>query len=155
MKPGRHISADLSLLDKLLDLDGSPSDRLKYGLLRDIENLLNTMVRARKWPSELDALDKSLIDYGVKDFTTAKVSGKYEIGELVDYMRNAIAIWEPRLTKLKMEPLSADDNLTGPLAVSATLVIRVEAQAYVDGSLHEVTFDTNLDMISGAVTADG
>lgn len=149
MKSGLYTSLELSLLDKLCVNNGSTGERIKSGLARDIEDLLNTQINARKWPEKFEALDESLLNFGVIDFTTSRIFQKYNTSDILDYLTGVIERWEPRLTRISLENISVDSE------DAFTLQVRITALAYADGSLQEISLDTTLDLNSGEVQAKG
>jgi len=149
MKAGLYTSLELSLLDKLCVNSGTTGERIKSGLARDIEDLLNTQISAKKWPESFEALDGSLLNFGVIDFTTARVFQKYNTTDILGYLTAVIERWEPRLTSVNLDIVSANNE------ESSTLQVRITALAFADGSLQEITLDTTLDLDSGEVQAKG
>ena len=82
-----------SLVDRLVDHhsdragDDMPSlARLREGLRRDLEAMLNTRKRFLTWSSHLDELDRSLVNYGLNDLTNESVASP-------DFREDFIATW--------------------------------------------------------------
>ena len=79
----------LSLLDQLLDdepqnqrevpLDDVEKLRIiQLGIRRDLQDLLNTRFRCMAWPPDMEAMDDTLINYGIPDFTAASQNAAQE-----------------------------------------------------------------------------
>ena len=76
-----------SVLDRLLDDDPDNHKEverprttvlreIKQSIRRDLENLLNTRLRCVPFPQELEELERSLVNYGIPDFTQAAMGAR-------------------------------------------------------------------------------
>src|SRR6185369_861235 len=97
-----------SLLDRLIDTD--PDNRgesvqqrnLSYGQMRgavgrDLENLLNTKCFLNEIPDLFTELRRSVLVYGLADFTSKNPATPSVRSELRKEIERAIDLFEPRL----------------------------------------------------------
>lgn len=142
-----------SVFDRLLDFEPELSSEsaksrsrslqeLKQSVRRDLEWLLNTRRYAGNVESTLEEVNKSVIMFGLPDFTTLGAKNPSEQKRLVKEIETAIKNFEPRFTDLKitLEPLSS---------VERVLRFRIEARLKVEPSPEPVMFDTILQLGSG------
>jgi type VI secretion system protein ImpF len=149
----QEIRITPSLLDRLTDFEPknqteAPKSRstslgeLKQSVKRDLEWLLN----ARSYPVEVDEdleeVPKSVIAYGLPDFTGISARNHNDLRRITDQLETAIENFEPRLLDLKvsLEPVSTTDR---------ELRFRVEAFLNVEPTPEPVVFDTVLELGSG------
>jgi len=142
-----------SVLDRLLDFEPkeskeAPKSRskslreLKLSVRRDLEWLLNT----RCYPEDVDAgLEealKSVIFFGLPDFTGVSAKSHVEQKRLSQAVETAIKNYEPRFIDLKvtLEPIDNIDRL---------LKFRIEARLDIDPVPEPIVFDTVLQLGSG------
>ncbi|MGI8787333.1 MAG: type VI secretion system baseplate subunit TssE [Pyrinomonadaceae bacterium] len=139
-----------SVLDRLLDFEPkeskeAPKSRskslreLKQSVRRDLEWLLNT----RSYPEDVDegleeAL-KSVVFFGLPDFTGVSAKSNVEQKRLTHALETAIKNFEPRFIDLKvtLEPISNVDRL---------LKFHIEARLDVDPAPEPIAFDTVLQL---------
>lgn len=142
-----------SLLDRLIDYEPkmsqeAPKSRttslaeFKQSVRRDLEWLLNT----RNYPGELDErleeTPKSVVNFGVPDFTGISAKSPPEIKRLNEALETAIKNFEPRFLDLKisLDTVSNSDR---------TLRFRIEAFLNTEPNPEPITFDTVLEIGSG------
>jgi type VI secretion system protein ImpF len=138
-----------SLLDRLLD--DEPQNRqevprssgqllrdLKHTVRRDLENLLNTRWQVRNLPPELEELRVSLVNYGIPDFSGARLSTTAGREQLRTIVEESIAHFEPRLTKVRVTLLPPSDEL------DRRLRLRIDAMLRVEPHPEPVVFDSEL-----------
>lgn len=139
-----------SVFDRLLDDDPGNSREaarsrwqllrdLKQSVRRDLENLLNTRQRCTAWPVELDELDRSLVNYGIPDFTGVNMSAPSERERLRSTVQRLIEQFEPRFRTVRVKML---DNVD---AFDRTLRFRIDALLDVDPVPEPVVFDSQLE----------
>jgi type VI secretion system protein ImpF len=149
-----------SVLDRLLDDEPeikreAPRSRslvlreLKQSVRRDLEDLLNTRRAALTWPPELEELDRSLVSYGIPDFTGARVSGTAAREEFRAAFERVILDHEPRFQSVHIHLL---DN-TEPM--DRTLRFRIDALLRVDPAPEPVVFDSALEPSTGTFEVRG
>ncbi len=151
---GERSAIRLSVLDRLLDDDpgtslevpldeGQKLRMIQQFVRRDIQDLLNTRYRCVAWPPELDELSDSLINYGIPDFTAASLNASQDVDILIQAIRRAIALFEPRLTELKIVQI---DN---QYYVDRTFRFRIEAMLMIEEKKHRVQFDSSMESATG------
>jgi type VI secretion system protein ImpF len=145
----------LSILDRLMDNEPDKSEEvplddnqklriIQHAVRRDLENLLNTRYRIIAWPPELTELDDSLINYGIPDFTAAGLNAALESDVLIKAIRTAIALFEPRLTDVRIERTQDD-------YVDRTFRFRIEALLLIEEKKHRVQFDSAMESTTGQI----
>jgi type VI secretion system protein ImpF len=148
-------SVQPSLLDRLTDLH--PRDahdtavtraeslaRYRAGVQRDVEWLLNSRRTIVPAPPGLAEVRASVHQYGLPDTTGLAVATTTGRQRLRDDIADTIARFEPRLTRVVVEFVDAD-----PLAAPAVR-FTIRALLRMDPTPERVTFDTVLDLASGA-----
>ena len=143
-----------SLLDRLLDAgpdtSGGPAsnrgvsfERLRAAIERDLENLLNTRCFPDAIPATLPEVRRSLLVYGLTDFTSRNPALPSVRAELRREIEQAIARFEPRLRNVAVR---IDDPSTG----ARRLMFKIQALLQVDDGVAEpVSFDTFFDSNRG------
>ena len=139
-----------SVLDRLLDYEPelsseAPKSRskslreLKNSVRRDLEWLLNSRRYIIEIPETLEETAKSVVYYGLPDFTSSSAKNPNEQKRLVKQIEAAIKVFEPRFLDLKvtLEPLSYLDR---------ALKFRIDARLDVDPAPEPISFDTVLQL---------
>ena len=139
-----------SLLDRLLD--NEPGERrheplhsrfqnlrqLKQAVARDLEALLNARQETlEELPSELAEVRRSLLIYGLPDFTAFNPMSDNDRYQIRRALEQAIATFEPRLMHVRVALQPWRDH-------ERALRFRVEALLRVDPAPELVTFDAVL-----------
>ncbi len=143
-----------SVLDRLIDLEPlnsreNPKSRhqilreLKQSVRRDLENLLNTRWRCVAWPANLDELSRSLVNYGIPDFTGVNMGAIAERERLRNVIEQAVRRHEPRFKAVKVVLTQNVD------ASDRTLRFRIDALMYAEPAPEPVTFDSQLEPVLG------
>ncbi|TCT02459.1 type VI secretion system baseplate subunit TssE [Aquabacter spiritensis] len=135
----------LSLIDRLFGDEAPSLARVRAGLKRDLEDLLNTRERVKSWPAVLGELERSLFSYGIVDLATANFSTEERRAAVVEEIGATIRRLEPRLTRMNIAALQNADPS------DRSLRIRIEAQIIIDSESEPVQFNTIIDPIAGAV----
>ena len=138
--------ATSSFIDRLASDDpssGHSLPALREGLRRDLEALLNTRRRMLSLPPELDALEGSLLDYGLDDFTNESHASKEFQDEFVESVERLLRRFEPRLGRFEVKVLADGDQL------DRTLRFRITGVVTLAGSPHELHFDSHVDPVRG------
>lgn len=138
----------LSLLDRLLDeADTKPSvAAIRRSVRRDLEALLNTR---RCWlprPAQYRELAKSVLGYGLPDFTVMELSTQEGRQWLCDEVERTIIRFEPRLTRISVVMKERETPL------DRLLRLRIDAVLLVDPVPQPVAFDSELEPVSLSVT---
>ena len=148
-----EIRVTASVLDRLLDFEPkasaeAPKSRskslaeLKQSVRRDLEWLLNTRSYAGEIDEHLDEVQKSVVVFGLPDFTGLSAKNDSELKRLARALEKAIKTFEPRFLNLKvsLEPVNPTDR---------QLNFRIEAQLNIEPSPEPIAFDTILQLGSG------
>ena len=134
----------LSVFDRLSEPGaGSELAIFREGLRRDLEALLNTRRRLMTPPSELDALEGTLIDYGLDDFTNESRLSEDFRNEFVENVERLIRRFEPRIGRFSVTIREQPDQL------ERTLRFRVAGVVDFAGTPQEVHFDSHVDAVRG------
>lgn len=153
-----EIRIALSVFDRLLDFEPeatqeAPKSRskslreLKQAVRRDIEWLLNTRYYSGETDEQLKEVYKSVVFYGLPDFTALSVKNDSELKRLTKSLETAIKNFEPRFIDLKvaLEPIRDTDKV---------LKFRIEANLDIDPVPEPITFDTVLQFGGGGFTVN-
>jgi len=144
-----------SVLDRLLDDEPekqveAPKSRnqvlreLKQSVRRDLENLLNTRWRCVSWPPNLEEIETSLANYGIPDFTGARMGTAAEREQMRYLTEQVISRFEPRFKRVRVELLENADQF------DRTLRFRIDALLYADPAPEPVVFDSQLEPVTAA-----
>ncbi|HKD92271.1 MAG TPA: type VI secretion system baseplate subunit TssE [Terriglobales bacterium] len=144
----------VSVLDRLIDREPSASAEpplghaaaerlLRASVKRDLEWLLNTR-RIAVPPSEnMTELNRSVYCYGLPDFTAYGVRSGGDRAMLLSSLAQAIRLYEPRLTDVRVVPAEEDNGSVHRLH------FRIEAMLKMDPAPEPISFDTVLELNSG------
>ncbi len=116
-------------------------ERVKSEVCRDLEWLLNTRRTPTDFPAELDHLAKSVVGYGLPDFTSLCLSDPSHRDRLLKILEEAITNFEPRLfdVRITFNPFEQDET-------RSSLHYRVDAMLRIDPAPEPVVFDTVLQL---------
>jgi type VI secretion system protein ImpF len=152
------MSAHDSLLPSLLDrlLDREPSVRreaahsrhlvvseLKASVARDLEDLLNSRRRCRRGPAGLPELERSLVNYGLPDFTGMTLASAEAREKFRELLETTVRRWEPRFLSLKVTLLGNTEPL------DRTHRFRIDALLRAEPAPEPVAFDSVLEPSTG------
>lgn len=151
-KSNNEIRVSLSVLDRLVDYEPGESrearrshtasiKELKRAVLRDIEWLLNTR-HGYEVPDDLEETKRSVVCYGLPDFTAISIANSNELSRLSDDIKDTITFFEPRFLDLAIifEPISNTDR---------QIRFRIEARLDTEPSPEPILFDTVLNSGTG------
>jgi len=149
----------LSLLDRLLDeepkskveasLNFSKSlAKVKLGLQRDLENLLNSRQNPVELPESCVETAKSVYMYGFPDISSMSSNFFYDQGRLLALIEQTLAIFEPRLFEIQV-------TLLPPSGTTRVLRFVIEAMLRVDPTPEHVVYDAALELTSGEYQVTG
>ena len=144
----KRSGAELSFIDRLINLDQTVANQFRAGLRRDLEDLLNTVIRARSFPDYLGELDHSLVNFGIEDLLTTNLSTASERDRVILYIQKTIERYEPRLMNISIMNISNQENR------SHTLALRIVAETIIDNNPEEIIFNSKIDISTGAVTTN-
>jgi type VI secretion system protein ImpF len=137
-----------SLLDRLTDNEPGLRDEpvlsrsqglrsLKNSLWRDMNALLNTKRREEEVPEQFAETSRSLLTYGIPDFTAYSLKSPADQNRLRRAIEAAIRKFEPRLEKITVTIQLPDE--TDP-----TMRFRVDALLQIEPAPEPVSFETVL-----------
>lgn len=142
-----------SVLDRLLDFEPKSSQEaaksrskslreLKQSVRRDLEWLLNTRCYPQDVDEGLEETLKSVVFFGLPDFTGVSANNHHEQKRLTQSLETAIKNFEPRFMDLRvtLEPINNVDRL---------LKFRIEANIDIEPIPEPIIFDTVLQLGSG------
>jgi len=113
---------------------------LKRSVARDLEAMLNTRQEAlAELPADLVEVRRSLIVYGLPDFTAFSLLGTRDRARIRRALEDIIAMFEPRLERVRV-------TLEDSQANERTLRFRVDGWLRVEPAPEPVTFDTLLQL---------
>src|ERR1051326_2576687 len=149
----QKVRVRMPLFDRLVDrsrllhADVAPVRTLDRGgvrksVRRELEPLFNT--RCPIPSHRLGARERTVIDYGIPDFSTFRARNPDDQKKIAAILKKAIEAYEPRLADVKVtiEPIEGDDFMLAG-AIEATLI--------VDNTREAVLFETMLQMKEGSV----
>jgi type VI secretion system protein ImpF len=158
------IAADQLLLPSVLDrlLDDDPDvtretaksrnqvlREMKLSVRRDLENLLNTRRRAGPLSPELAELNRSLVGYGLPDFTGTDMTGAEAREEFRQAVETVLRAYEPRFKTVTVHLLEGTEPL------DRTLRFRIDALLYAYPAPEVVVFDSAVEPLTGDVQVKG
>lgn len=161
---GKKIRADQplvpSVLDRLLDDEPElqrepPRSRnqvlrdLIQSVRRDLENLLNCRRRCLPWPEHLQELERSLVNYGIPDFTAANMGSARDREDFCRILQEVIRQYEPRFKTVKVLLLDNTETL------DRTLRFRIDALLHADPAPEPVVFDSSVEPATGSFQVKG
>ena len=128
-----------SLLDRLTVQDDAFGKAqtvrgLKESVVRDLESLLNTRNTYDGLPSAVVEAGRSVLTYGVPDFSALNISSELDRETLCAALQRAITSFEPRLTDVSAVLLTAPGT-------ERSICVRVEGRLRLDPDIELVSFD--------------
>lgn len=116
--------------------------RVRDEVRRDLENLLNTRWRCVCWPPKLEELDRSLVNYGLPDFSGVPLNDRSQLASFRSIVEQAISYFEPRLRMLKVSYMPATSS------EERSLRFRIDGTLVVADEQHSVIYESVLDTAS-------
>jgi type VI secretion system protein ImpF len=149
-----------SIIERLVDSDpGSTVEtpptraqsvrQLKTSLRRDLEWLLNTRRTPDPAGEEYRETAKSLFNYGLPDITALSWDSSRDRTRLARFLEDVVHTFEPRISRLKIVPLEADQGSRHILR------FQIEGMLEMDPAPEHVSFDTVLQLTSGEYQVKG
>lgn len=132
-----------SVFDRLLGRDAETLPKLREAVRRDLENLLNTRVRALGFPEEYAELADSLVNYGIPDFSRARLGTEEDQKRFLKRIEEAVRIFEPRLRKVQADLLTPADRSNRQLS------FRIKAELLCEPAPLDVEYDSSLQSATG------
>jgi type VI secretion system protein ImpF len=155
------VNVTLSVLDRLVDQEPdnsveAPFSRaqsvrmLKAAVRRDLGWLLNTHRIVEEPDEALKEVNRSLYMYGLPDFSNYTMSSAADQAKLARFIASAIKFFEPRLANVRVVQLET------PGTVGLQQVkLRIEGMLLMDPSPEPISFDTVIELKSGACHLSG
>lgn len=148
-----------SVLDRLIDLDPKVSTesqsgrnptplQIKESVKRDLEWLLNSKQLLAHWPEDFQHLERSLLTFGMPDFSSSTLSSANHQDKLRRTVEEAIARFEPRLSRVSVTTVEGRE-------FDRSLRFRIDAMLRVDPAPEPVTFDSVLQLTTRAFVVQG
>lgn len=140
-----------SIIDRLIDpesagtaiMTGYTVEQMYAAVLRDLEDLLNSVHTAHLIAPEYEEVRDSVFAYGLPDLTSIEALSPDQRSTIGKAIRRAIERFEPRLKQVKVTLLITQQN-----EGLGRLRFRIDARMTVDPA-PEVAFDTILEMGTG------
>ncbi len=150
-----EVRVQLSLLERLVDREPenrseAPLSRaqslrvLRSAVRRDLEWLLNTVRAPDVVPPGMTECNKSLLAFGLPDFTSTTLNSAHDEQRLLRSIESAIRLFEPRLSRVRV---SARGKLSKQMPA---LHFQIEAMLMVDPAPELILFDTVLEVARGS-----
>jgi type VI secretion system protein ImpF len=149
-----------TILDRLLDIGtdtreesvrsrGVSFGQLRGSIERDLENLMNTRCFPDDISPTFSEVRKSLLVYGLSDFSSRIFSTMSARSELKQEIERTIAFFEPRLRNVSV-------RIETPATGERRLKFKIAAMLQIDDDLPEpVSFDTYFDSNRGEYSISG
>jgi len=143
-----------SVFDRLIDDDpdatrevaktGPQAVRdLKHAVRRDLERLLNTRRSLHQLPADLTELAKSLVNYGLPDFTSVQMNAAQDPDAFLSIIVDTINRFEPRLENVRVELIPNADTS------DRVLRFRIDAILHVHPFSDGVSFNSSFEPARG------
>jgi type VI secretion system protein ImpF len=141
-----------SVLDRLIDDTDTREPRtwdesvaaFKAAVMRDLQWLLNTRRVFPAPPPELDLVWASIYNFGLRDLSSRSADSGESRRELLREVQDAIAAFEPRLTKVRV-------TLAPYTRGAGQIRFHVEGELRTDPAPESVLFETTMDVASKAI----
>lgn len=153
--------ATLSILERLIDYE--PEHRqetpmshslslrlLKDAVRRDVERLLNTRRIADEPDEKFKELGRSVYTFGLPDLSRYSVASPSDHAKLLRHISATLKTFEPRLDQVKIIPSGSEQDTH-----IQELRLRIEAVLLSDPAPEPISFDTIIELKSGACTVGG
>ena len=118
-------------------------------VFRDLEDLLNTRRAGPELFEHLPAVERSVVNYGLRDLSHTNAASPEERQAYADHVRDTIEAFDPRLTEVgvSVRDLSDDERKAMKGAFrNTTMYFRVSATLRLgQGVAQPVVFDTLFD----------
>jgi type VI secretion system protein ImpF len=151
----RETRVQLSVLDRLLDDEPKNREevqltrsqtiaRLKDGLRRDLEWLLNTRAFPEEIEEDLEETGASVFSYGLPDFSSLAAGSNQTRTRLERALQRALEVFEPRLLNVTVKAVDGDDK-----GEKRTVRFLISGWLHMSPAPLQVSFDTRLQLARG------
>lgn len=127
-------------------------ERLKKEVCRDLEWLLNTRTAPLDIPEGLDELRRSLVRFGLPDFSSMNFGDPKVKERLANVLAAVIRDFEPRLVRDSVEVEFADEDQD---KFRSRLHYRIRGKLRIDPVPQPVEFDTVLELTNKTFVVEG
>ncbi len=142
------------MLDRMIDTEPDVSteplwsrshtlSQLKESVRRDLENLLNTRQTRTDLLLQTSETARSILTYGVPDFTAQGMDASDEQQRLKEAIERAIRTFEPRLIQVQVDVEERDS------ALDRNIHLKINAVLCVEPVIESIVFDTVVETSSG------
>jgi type VI secretion system protein ImpF len=154
---GTRHRIDVSFFDRLINPDSNEQtapgrlsgvDALLDTVRRDLALLLNTRRKEYPIPREFEQCNKSLLVFGLPDFTAFSLRNPGDQRKLARAIETAMRRFEPRLSGVSVTPEARNE-------LDPILRFRVEALLDVQPAPEPIAFDTVLQADTGRFLVTG
>ena len=143
-----------TILDRLIDPEmvgagaqwGYTIPQMVDAVRRDVEELLNTRQSHQGLPEEYVEAHRSILAYGLPDFTSMNVRKSKGLEEMGAMIESIIGMFEPRLRNIRAIPVEVSEGKKDK--EEARVRFNIEATLFVD-PFPEVEFATVVELLSG------
>ena len=143
-----------SLMDRLIDTEPDVSTeplwsrshtlaQLKESVRRDLENLLNTRQTRTDLFLQSCETARSILTYGVPDFTAQGMDASDEQHRLKEAVGQAIRTFEPRLIEVQVDVEATDSTF------DRKIHLKINAILCAEPVIESIVFDTIVETSSG------
>jgi type VI secretion system protein ImpF len=140
-----------TMLDRLVDPEmvgvgaqwGYTIAQMIDSVRRDVEELLNTRQSHQGLPEEFVETHRSIVAYGLPDFTSMNVRRAKGLEEMGAMIESIVGMFEPRLRNIRAIPVEDTKDQEEP-----RVRFSIEAILFVD-PFPEVGFSTVVELLSG------
>jgi type VI secretion system protein ImpF len=148
---------DFSFLDRLVNPDSneqtapgrlSAVDLLQDTVRRDLALLLNTRRKEHPIPREFEQCNRSLLVFGLPDFTAFSLRNPGDQRKLAQAIEAAMRAFEPRLSGVSVSPEARNE-------LDPILRFRVDALLDIQPVPEPIAFDTVLQADTGRFLVTG
>jgi type VI secretion system lysozyme-like protein len=117
---------------------------LQHDIKQNLESILNTRLAIFTLPEKTE-LSRSILSYGINDFTQISFMQQHAQIQLCRYIEDTISYFEPRLKNIRVtqRDVIQDSN--------RNLCLLIKADIYLKPYSKPTMFETNLDIISQLV----
>jgi type VI secretion system protein ImpF len=123
--------------------------QLRFSVAHDLEELLNTHREALdEPPPQFEEVNKSLIVYGLPDFTSYNMLDPGDANRVKRSLEAAIARFEPRLERVRVTMHQPERN-------DRSLRFKIEAMLRIEEDREQVEFDTVLELATQEYSVRG
>ena len=118
---------------------------LRDSVQRDLQNLLNTRARFVSPDPKLQAIQDSIMNYGLPDLTSQPLNSEEGRQEFAAWIERSIKRFEPRFKNVAVTPVKSEPGAEG-------VTFRIDAVLYADPAPEDVCFDSSIDPLTQTIS---